>query len=63
MTPTEHAALLAALCPDCGGLTKIPNASLPSALLRWCLCVFEELGEEKPKEPMGFGVKARKAGD
>ncbi len=63
MTPTEHAALLAVLCADCGGLTKIPNAPLPAALLRWCLCVFEELNEEKPREPMGFGVKVRKAGD
>jgi len=62
MSPSERKALTDALCEDCGGLVKLPDVTLPSSLLRWCLCAFEEIEEDK-KEPMGFGVKSRKAGD
>lgn len=60
MTHDERKALADAICEDCGGLTKLPDVTLPSSLLRWCLCAFEELDEERQREPMGFGVKARK---
>jgi len=63
MIPTERKALADALCADCGGLVKLPDVTLPSSLLRWCICAFEELDEEKPREPMGFGVKAKKGSD
>lgn len=63
MSPSERAALSACLCSDCGGLTKLPDVTLPSALLRWCLCAFEEVAEEKAKEPMGFGVKKKRGSD
>lgn len=63
MTSDERKALAAVLCEDCGGLVKLPDATLPSSLLRWCLCVFEELSEERQREPMGFGVKAKKGKD
>lgn len=65
MSPSEHKAFSACLCGKCGGLTKVPEVSLPSSLLRWCICVFEESAmdieevEEKPKVSMGF-VKAKK---
>lgn len=59
MTNDERKALADALCEDCGGLVKLPDVTLPSSLLRWCLCPFEEI-EEKPREVMGFGVKAKK---
>lgn len=62
MTNDERKALAACLCPDCGGLVKLPDVSLPASLLRWCLCVFEELDEEKQREPMGFGVKKKGEG-
>ena len=63
MTSDERKALADALCEDCGGLLKLPDAPVPAALLRWCLCVFEELSEEKQREPMGFGVKSKKGKD
>ena len=63
MSPSERKALSACLCEDCGGLVKLPDVTLPAQLLRWCICAFEELGEEKAKEPMGFGVKTRASGE
>lgn len=63
MSPSERKALATCLCEDCGGLVKLPDVALPSALLRWCLCAFEEVSEEKQREPMGFGVKAKVSGE